>query len=200
MTDGIFAEPWARQDGESNAAFAAFQTYRGLGPKRSLRRVAEDLHLKSLSRIERWSASWQWVQRAQAWDNELDRISRESQRESIKEMKERHIKLAKALQAKAVDKLNELDGPRKLTATQMLQAIDLAVKIERQAMSEIVEERQSEAPEAGRIARLLLGNRAAMAKTLDAFDLIAEDELRALRERRKLDQRRHPGEGQTGEM
>jgi hypothetical protein len=61
-------EPWARWEGESQKAFAAFQVYLNQGALRSAPRVAQEC-TKSPSLMKRWSARWNWVERAQCYDN-----------------------------------------------------------------------------------------------------------------------------------
>lgn len=64
---------WQRRVGESQQAFAAFQVYVELGAERSLGMVGQRLG-KSKAICERWSAQWEWVARATAYDNHLSRI------------------------------------------------------------------------------------------------------------------------------
>jgi hypothetical protein len=60
-----------RQEKESAKSFAAARLYFEQGPEGSLASVAQALG-KSLSLINRWSGTWQWVARAKAFDEELN--------------------------------------------------------------------------------------------------------------------------------
>jgi hypothetical protein len=65
--------PWEPWDGETGKAYAAFTLYLHQGASRSLRAVAEEC-TKHESLIRRWSARWNWRQRALAYDNAQARI------------------------------------------------------------------------------------------------------------------------------
>jgi hypothetical protein len=56
-------QPWERARGESGKAYAAFRRFRDLGPARSL------VGARKIER--RWSYTWRWAERAEAWDDEL---------------------------------------------------------------------------------------------------------------------------------
>ena len=115
-------QPWERikgiggQRGESSKAFAAFCIYRDMPPAtRSIAKAVEQHYgqnyIKSSSKIRQWgqwSAQWNWVARATAWDEELDRISRQEQIEAIQEMNRRHITMAQMLQKVALATLKDL--------------------------------------------------------------------------------------------
>jgi transposase-like protein len=59
---------------ESPKAFAAFRAYAELGAKRSTTAVARTLS-RSAPLIRRWSARYQWVKRAAAFDAGLERVA-----------------------------------------------------------------------------------------------------------------------------
>lgn len=71
------AEMWERQPEESDVAFEAFAAYRdyerSTGEGRRIPKVARRLS-KSVALMKRWSSRHSWVERAGAWDGELDRI------------------------------------------------------------------------------------------------------------------------------
>ena len=72
-----WSEPlWGRQEGGSHKTFDGFGAYRDLGPARSGAIVSRELG-KGRALIERWSATWDWVERAGARDDEADRNRRE---------------------------------------------------------------------------------------------------------------------------
>ena len=63
-------EPWERRLDETEAAWEAFKTYRDM-PHRSARAVSRQL-AKSWPLISRWSAKYDWVERANALDRHND--------------------------------------------------------------------------------------------------------------------------------
>jgi hypothetical protein len=69
--------PFDQQPKESAKAFAAFSIYLGLGPERSLAAVGQTLG-KSMALLERWSARWHWLERAQAHATHLAAVEREA--------------------------------------------------------------------------------------------------------------------------
>lgn len=121
---------WERQPGESAKAFAAFTVYRNLpATERSLTRLASD-KVCHRSQGGRWSGQWRWVERAAAWDAELDRIAREKQIEAVEKMNERHAQVLRGVFVTGAKALQEID-PSTLTPDQVLRYIGEAVKLER---------------------------------------------------------------------
>lgn len=87
--------PWDRQLRESKEAFAAFALYRDLGDHRSVAAVSTQLG-RSAKLTRRWSVRWKWVERAIAWDREVDRIKQGAFKTEIVKVAERHAKAASA--------------------------------------------------------------------------------------------------------
>ena len=121
--------PWEQQPGESAKAFEAFAAYRDMGAERSLRKLTQQLH-KNLTTIRDWSVKWNWQERVRAYDRELDRQAREQAVRSVRQMTDRHIRIAMQLQAKAVRALENLDEAQ-LTPKMMLAFLAKATEIER---------------------------------------------------------------------
>ena len=137
-------ELWERQPGESSVAYEAFLLYRnmshetdGAKKKRRLASVAEKVG-KSPELIERWSRTWDWVERARAYDNELQRISMEETREAVRKMLKDHMTMAQALQKKAMTALLRLDD-ESLSARNILDYLAQGIELERQARLEAAE-------------------------------------------------------------
>src|SRR5579859_2014136 len=96
---------------ESAKAQAAYMRYLGMGPERSLPKLARIItferygevtsKVRSIQRVlEGWSSRYKWVQRAKEHDSEvlhreLQHVERQ-RRADIEEMNERHIKLGRA--------------------------------------------------------------------------------------------------------
>ena len=125
-------EPWERQAGESSVAYEAFLLYRNMShepdgekKKRRLASVAKKLG-KSLALMERWSFTWDWVERARAYDNELQRISMEETREAVRKMLKDHMTMTALLR---------LDD-ESLSAKNILDYLAQGIELERQARLE----------------------------------------------------------------
>ena len=76
---------WERYDHESGKAYAAFEVYLALGTARSLDAVAQKL-AKSLPLLKRWSAQWQWVERARAYDNHMAAVAQAEREAEVKKI------------------------------------------------------------------------------------------------------------------
>jgi hypothetical protein len=81
--------PWEKQRRESAKAFAAFVLYRDLRAQRSLTKVVrlqyETGTPTSRSQLGEWSARWSWVERADAFDREEDKVAREEHGRMVSE-------------------------------------------------------------------------------------------------------------------
>jgi len=121
--------PWERQKGESSQAFEAFSIYRDLGAKRSIRAVAQQLD-KSRQLLGRWSATWEWVERARAYDNDLERQEREEAVKDLKEARKRQRRTGYFMQKKAAEALDKLDIAE-LDANAIVRLIVEGAKLER---------------------------------------------------------------------
>lgn len=126
---------WEQQQAESAPAFEAFAVYRDAGPARSTRAAARQVG-KNAKLISRWCKKWRWVERVRAWDQDQDRQRRQQAVEALAEMHQRHAKLAAVMTAKIATKLNSVKA-EDLTAAQVAQWLDIAVKIERVARGDV---------------------------------------------------------------
>lgn len=142
----ITPDPWERQEGESTKAYEAFCTYRDMGRERSLSKVAAKLQ-KSETLMGRWSGAHEWVDRAAKWDDEQERIERETaqreQVEAIKKMRKRHAKLAENMLEKAASALAQIPE-EEIRPADISRMVDIASKLERISrgdVGEVVEER-----------------------------------------------------------
>lgn len=147
-------EPYEKQPGESERAYALFCVYRNLGARRSLRAACEkhydaDYSVSKLRNAADWSSKYSWVERVRHWDAYLDREARAAQVEAIRAMNKRHVTMARGVQAKAAAALGKLDLVKlaeagKLTITEVGRAIEMACKLERLAMGEVTEATRAE--------------------------------------------------------
>jgi hypothetical protein len=117
-------EPWARQAQESAPAHAAFQTFRDLGPGRSIRKAYER-HQNSIGRPAsarvpggwtKWGWRHHWAARAAAWDEHVQREADTATVRHRRRVQARHQGAAELLAAKLIAGLERLDfgtlGPR----------------------------------------------------------------------------------------
>lgn len=128
---------WERQEGESAQAFQAFAEYRGMGAGRSLAKVSQKLG-KSKTLMERWSRQWGWVKRVDAWDGEMDRLSRKELEKGITEMRKKHVAIAESMLDKSMQALGRMPveamAPRDVSTM-----VEVASKIERISRGEATE-------------------------------------------------------------
>jgi hypothetical protein len=128
--------------------------YRDLGPRRSLDaatrrlrgqdgdepRTAPGRRRRARTRqIQEWSRRWQWVRRAHAWDQELERRRLARTEEAIREMAERHAAVACAFLARVVERLEAMsqEDVARLSARDLLSWFVQAVSVEREARGEL---------------------------------------------------------------
>jgi hypothetical protein len=131
--------PWEKQPKESARAFGAFCVYRDLGPRRTLSAAAATFYRRTAATLKRqlelWSSAFRWVERTSAWDRHLDAEARRAQETARQEMVERHAREARALQAKALERLRAI-LPEELSAADVLRYFVEAAKLERLALGE----------------------------------------------------------------
>lgn len=139
-------KPWERQPDETPKQYEAFCVYRDMGTNRTLEKVGQHLG-KSATLMERWSSKNQWVNRVTAWDDERERIERETaqkqQLEDIKKMRKRHAAIATQMIVKASMALQQIP-PEEVKAADISRMVDVASKLERISrgdVGDVVEER-----------------------------------------------------------
>ena len=129
--------PWERQRGESAKAFEAFRHYRDAGAQRTGGQAARDVGKKRPT-IDTWMREYRWVERAEAWDREIDRVKCASELNAIREMSVRHANIAVMMQNKIVKRLMAMTEAdiKKLTSSETRQWVMDMVKLERLARGE----------------------------------------------------------------
>ena len=144
MSDTLHeSEPWQRLPGERNLWFARFERYRLAGPKRSLLGVVNAERARrdakpGRSAPQAWAKAakqWRWQQRAEAWDEQQRLLARAAHADAVREMNERQIQEAKALQSLAIQRLKSCN-PEKLSTSDVLRYLIEAAKLERTALGE----------------------------------------------------------------
>jgi len=117
---------WLRQPGESEKAFAAFQTYLDLGFGRTVTEVGQKLG-KSRSQISGWSGRYNWKNRAVAYDNWLVSSKAHKTKKEVEARYERFGRMSDQLAAFGVTLLKTSD-PSKLSHKEAIDYMQLALK------------------------------------------------------------------------
>lgn len=149
-------QPWERLESERTKPWIAFQTYRDLGPKRTLAETSRQLYgprekqpddpsikvprARSVTQLKRWMVENNWVSRAVAYDLHLDRVRQETAVTEVQKMVERHIGISGLIQQKAVNALKEMDVEQlKRLPKVVLEYLVEGAKMERLARGEATE-------------------------------------------------------------
>lgn len=118
------SEVWQRQPNETAIAYKAFGVYRDMGAERSLSKVREKLGRKSgyERQLQEWSSQHGWVERAAAYDRQLEeRMAAEFEESLIarrRKLLEQEVKDADALLQKFQEALErvQLHGTQRKTS------------------------------------------------------------------------------------
>lgn len=68
-------QPWTKREDETQRAYEGFCVYRDLGPERSLQEAHDEFYGEGANNeryMEGWSADFDWVERAHAYDQYLE--------------------------------------------------------------------------------------------------------------------------------
>jgi len=125
---------YERQEGESKQAFEGFTVYRNLGLTRNLKDVGEKLG-KSHSLIKRWSSQHNWVERAQAFDEEMDKRAVLENAQLRKQMIKEHAEVSRELLLKVKDAVEHIKAET-LSPYEIAKLLEIAVKVERLSRGE----------------------------------------------------------------
>jgi hypothetical protein len=147
---------WNRQLRETSRSYELFCVYRNLGPERSLAKAKESAKgIPSVARLKVLSRKWNWVQRARAYDDCLERQRRQQQEKDRRIMHERHAKIALLGQNIAVKGLENLLGKvqngEQVAPGDLSRLLDTSVKVERLARGESTENHEVSGPGGGPI-------------------------------------------------
>jgi len=170
---------WDRRPRETARAYAAFIQYRDLGPARSLRKQAAlEKPAGPFSSLADWSRRFDWVDRAGAWDEHLDREERLQAIEDRRKMRSNHARVGRIAIAKAAVALDGIN-PGDLTPREAIALAKIGTEIERKSLGEpdvVVEShRSAESDEmsSDELWAVLKAN-PDLADALDALDDVAE--------------------------
>ena len=136
---GIKRKPWSRRPDdegehrETEPAWHAFQTYRDLGPGRTMAKAVSELGRKPSykSSMEKWSRWHQWVARCEEWDAHLDAVTQKA----AETVAIRQGRLARDMIEFFQGWLAELRASEEpdITASEMIKLLALALKTDQLA-------------------------------------------------------------------
>lgn len=133
--------PWERRDDESSQAWGAFETYRDLSSKRTLRAVATKLG-KSETLMSRWSSDYDWPNRARLFDRWMDQQATTAWADEYRAMVQETNALGRTLVSRAMQRLGQTEG--KAIPSDAIRAAEVAAKIQNMGMMGIKPETQGE--------------------------------------------------------
>lgn len=150
-------ELWDRQLGESALQYFKFCRYRDMkytaqdgtkldgiqAPfgKRSIRGLAQQLGLKTFQELGRLSSHFNWAERCEAYDIDIENQAREQAQQAILKMRKNHADLAAQLIIKATRRLLTMPE-EEISAADLIRLTDIGVKIERLSRGESTENKQ----------------------------------------------------------
>ncbi len=144
-------KPWERQPNESFQAFEAFAVYRDMGTERSYPKTSQKLS-KNLTSIKQWGVKNNWISRVKAWEDEQDRLIRESLTKGIAHMRKTHADLASAMLVKAAKALRDLPTDE-MTPKDIATMVDVGAKLERLSRGEATEKTENKTEIGGGIVK-----------------------------------------------
>lgn len=139
-------EPWERQTGETEKAYAAFSIYRDMTDKRSIQAVCDETG-KSYQAVYRWVTKYEWKERVRLYDNWLEHEAQKDVVAQRKKMIAQQLKIARAIQAKALKAFSEADES-KMTFKDMKELLKLGTELEQNIIdrsAEMYAENENEA-------------------------------------------------------
>ena len=106
MDDYEEIKPWERQPGESEKCFNYFKTYKDMGTDRTRAKLAV-LVGKSKPTMETIAKKWHWIERINAYNDHIEKISLATIEKEIKEMVKRHAVHAQSLETAIMIPVNK---------------------------------------------------------------------------------------------
>ncbi|GHU67471.1 hypothetical protein FACS189447_09680 [Spirochaetia bacterium] len=138
-------ESWERLTGETAAAFAAFCAFRDFGAERSVPKAVKECYgkkdggepadpaflLKKCRMWRNWAAQYKWRERAEAYDQYIDRLKQAEKRKAIEAQGEVH-RLITGKMLQVVNKKLDLMEPGELSQGNITEWVETAIKTERE--------------------------------------------------------------------
>ena len=127
-------EAWQQLPEESGKAYHAFRLYLHAGAYRSLERVTSALGMDKgyVKQLEKWSSTYNWRARANAWDFYVGKLIERQSIENALAMADRHVQQACDIQEKIFEQLMSLDLAA-LKPSELIRLYEIIVKIERES-------------------------------------------------------------------
>lgn len=127
-------QPWEKLPQETSLAFSYFARWRDLGPTRTYEAAAKSLGVRA-TLLSGLSKRYHWMDRADAWDEHLDRARCDARLRAAQEMDERHAVLAMLVQEKIITRLEGMDDSEvaRIPMNDLMTMLNSATKLERTA-------------------------------------------------------------------
>lgn len=127
-------EAWQQLPEESGKAYHAFSLYLHTGAYRSLENTTKALGKDKgyVKQLEKWSSTYNWKARVNAWDVYVGRLIERQSIENALAMADRHVQQARDIQEKTCEQLMSLDLAV-LKPSELLRLWEIAIKIERES-------------------------------------------------------------------
>lgn len=134
-------QPWEQQPGESDLMYGRFRVFRDTPAEmRQLKSVAQKLiaddqrpRKPTLASLMTVASRWRWGERARAWDAVQDAVAQAATLGVRDKIVQEHLQFARVIRARVATEL-ECIPVGKATHTELARWLDIAVKIERQAL------------------------------------------------------------------
>lgn len=182
--EGPFA--WDQREADTDRAYAAFCMYRNAGPLRSLRKLVPQFYgddtdgsTTKLRQLATWSSEGQWVARAVAYDQWMERLRTVERREAVTEMERRHAADAAKAFTFAIDALTQAaEDPEGegISVQEATRLMDVAAKLERSARGVADVSVDMQVEHSSDMTRLVMADPEARALMLAAMEKLSRAE------------------------
>jgi hypothetical protein len=136
-------EPWLQLPGETAKAHAAFVVFREQDPTaRSVDAAWRQAKGRQTGRAPRlwraWAASWDWDNRALAYDREQDRLYIARRARQRRQLRDRKVSYGRLLVGRTVPRLNEIE-PQALDLAMALKLLELGLRLESEGLGDTMD-------------------------------------------------------------
>lgn len=132
------SQPWDRLPGEGKQAYEAFTLYLKQRETRSQNNVSKELG-KSRQLISRWSAQYNWVKRAEKFDEYTFQEEMKEDRKYLREMRQKDLKVLRNFKAAYIEELKAL-RPGDLPPKELAKAYIMISEYERSLVRESIKD------------------------------------------------------------
>lgn len=119
-------DPWDRQPDETPHKYGQFLAYRDLGRARTLAKTGEALG-RSAGYLRLISAEYRWVERAEAWDQDLDQAHQREWLDTRRAAAEHDARILNKAAEMLADRLDTLD-PDDLSPGDVARLLDVVMR------------------------------------------------------------------------